>query len=452
MWRFMLRLRAVILLFALISRTPVSAREWTRSDPCPLDIQAVIPGPGYFNKTSWTDILCKDSPKPDFCTMRSVHEVLSRCPNITSLDVDVSLHGHSRWPDRWNFPFDRNGGETYPALRRLKVNGYDFSNTKESTLEAYFSTVFPTVFSSENLDDAGDPAQLHDTTESPQPKSNLDLWINAMDWSKIEELGIGDTVGDDVLEKLPPLLKSLRKLQSTDISFIQRLPTNTLTQLSWIGPSEEGDLTKILERQGFSLRHLEFRCNEMDCLPFLTNFNISILPEKAPNLVHLAINIPRNDTWPLESLQTIARLPKLRSLEIFSNFQSRCQHEKPDEEGPEFWSYLRKYGRDHCIGEDRYQVPLLNEDSAEGLFESVQQAKVGEKLHNMTLKLGNWPGPWREEVRQFSFVYPRKMRVVCSESGDAEVANFCQIEDSLGYWPLESMCWGVFDSDWWDDW
>jgi hypothetical protein len=380
--------------------------------------------------------------------MRSVHEVLLRCPNITSLDVDVSRHGCSEWPDRWNFPFDHNGGEVYPALKKLKVNGYDFSNTEESTPKAYFSA----LFSSENLDDAGDPAQLHDTTKSSQPKSNLDLWINAMDWSKIEELGIGNAVGDDVLEKLPPLLKSLRKLQSTDISFIQRLPTNTLTQLSWFGPSEDGDLTKILERQGFSLRHLEFRCNEMDCLPFRTNFNISILPEKAPNLVHLAINIPRNDTWPLESLQTIARLPKLRSLEIFSNLQSQCQQEKPGDGNPEFRNYLKRHSYDHCIGEDRYQVPLLNGESAESLFESVRQAKVGEKLHNMTLKLGNWPGPWRREIWRYYFIHSRKMRVVCSESGDAEVANFCQIEDSLGYWPPESMCWGKVDSDRWDGW
>jgi hypothetical protein len=444
----MLRVWAGISLFALILQTPVSARRWTRSDPCPLNIQAVIPGPSDYNETSRIWISCEDSLKTDFCTMASVHEVLSHCPNITSLNVDVSRRGGSEWADRWNFPFDHNGGETYPALKKLKLDGYDFSSTGESTPEALFSA----LFSRGKLDDAEDSAQLHEIAESSQPKSNLDLWINAMDWSKIEELGIGNTVGDDVLEKLPPLLKSLRKLQSTDVSFIQRLPTNTLTQLSWFGPSEDGDLAKILERQGFSLRHLEFRCNEMDCLPFRTNFNISILPEKAPNLVHLAINIPRNNTWPVDALQTIARLPKLRSLEIFSNLQSHCQQEKPEEEHIEFQDYLKRHDSNHCIGEDRYQVPLLSGNSAKGLFESVQQAKVGEKLHNMTLKLGDWPGPWLRETWRYSFINDRKMKVVCSESGDAEVANFCQVEDLLGYWPPKPMCWGKAESDWWNEW
>jgi hypothetical protein len=448
MWRFIWRLRAVILLFALMLQTSVSARRWTSSDPCPLNIQAVIPGPSAWDETSEIWNSCEDSPKKEFCTMASVHEVLARCPNVISLDVDVSRHGCSNWPDRWNFPFDHNGGETYPALKKLKLNGYDFSNTGETTPEALFSA----MFSRGKLDDAEDSTQLHEIAESSQPKSNLDLWINAMDWSKIEELGIGNTVLDDVLEKLPPLLKSLRKLQSTDISFIQRLPANTLTQLSWFGPSEDGDLAKILERQGFSLRHLEFGCNEMDCLPFRTNFNISILPEKAPNLVHLAINIPRNNTWPVDALQTIARLPKLRSLEIFSNLQSHCQQEKPEEEHVEFRDYRKRHGSNHCIGEDRYQVPLLDGNSAEGLFELVQQAKVGEKLHNMTLKLGNWPGPWRKEIWGYYWINSRKIKIVCSESGDAEVAKFCQVEDSLGYWPPDLMCWGEEDFEWWDGW
>jgi hypothetical protein len=448
MWRFTLRLRAVILLFALVLLSPVSARRWTRSDPCPLNIQAVIPGLHAWDEASERWEPCGDSQKTEFCTMATVHEALAHCPNITSLDVDVSRHGCSQWPDRWNFPFDHNGGETYPALKKLKLNGYDFSNTGESTPKALFSA----MFSREDLDDAGVSAQLHEIADSSQPKSNLDLWMKAMDWSRIEDLGIGIDVGDDVLEKLPPLLKSLRKLQSTDMSFIRRLPTNTLTQLSWFGPSEDGDLAKILERQGYSLQHLEFRCNELDCLSFRTNFNISILPEKAPNLVHLAINIPRNGTWPLESLQTIARLPKLRSLEIFSNLQSQCQQAMPEIDDSEYRGYLKRHGVDHCIGEDRYQVPLLNGDSAESLFESVQQAKVGEKLQNMTLKLGNWPDPWRREIWGYFWITSRKMRVVCSESGDAEVANFCQIEDSLGYWPPESMCWGEVDSDLWDGW
>jgi hypothetical protein len=439
-----MRISVAISFLALSFQTPVSARLWTRNDSCPSAIKAFVPQTNHCGELNGRRVDCEESPEPYFLTMASIHEALLHCPDIRSLDVDVSVRGCSEWPDRWNFPLDPNGGETYPVLRELKVRGYHFGNRGEATMMELF---FP-----ELRNDNDDSAQPHGMAGSAPPTSNLDLWASAMDWSKIEDFAIdADSVSEEVLEKLPPLLKSLRKLETTDLSLVKALRTNTLTHLTWIGPSEDGDLAKILDRQGFSLRHLEFRCDERSCLPFRTNFNITTLHEKAPNLVHLSINVPRNGTWPLESLQSLVLLPKLRYLEIYSNIQSPCQQQKPSKYASEFWDYLRKHGEDHCVGKDRYQIPLLDSDRAEDLFRSLKQANEGGQLLNMTLRVGDWAST---SVHGYAYgdewMMDRKLEISCSSTSNLDLGKLCELEDSLGHWPPESNCWGEADQLWWE--
>lgn len=56
--------------------------------------------------------------------MDAVHAALSNCPNIETLDLRVTGLGCSEWPDRWDFPFNPTGGEKYPNLASLRLEGY----------------------------------------------------------------------------------------------------------------------------------------------------------------------------------------------------------------------------------------------------------------------------------------------------------------------------------------
>ncbi len=128
-----------------------------------------------------------------------------------------------------------------------------------------------------------------------------------MDWTAIEELSMDwCREAGEVNEKVLPHLHSLRKLESTRLSFIKALPNNTLTHLTWIGPHEQGDLVSILEHQGRTLEELELRSDEINYSLMRNKFDLSIIPEMAPNLTRLSINIPRNGSWPLDSLQKIS--------------------------------------------------------------------------------------------------------------------------------------------------
>lgn len=212
---------AIILWLAAVFSSLVSAR-WGLNSACPAEIKTTIPNHGS-----------------DYNSMISVHETLLRCPNITSLTLRVTLLGCSGWPDRWNFPFAYNGGETYPRLTTLKLDGYEFSSTEDieqlpvnrmfhdQTRAAGLSSWLKKGYWRPWLQ-----SKILSPTWAPL-KSNLDLWLNAMDWSAIEELDIDHCRSSAMAAaNLPPRLSSLRKLKSTNLRFIEALPNNTLTSLT----------------------------------------------------------------------------------------------------------------------------------------------------------------------------------------------------------------------------
>ncbi|KAJ4345361.1 uncharacterized protein N0V89_011491 [Didymosphaeria variabile] len=276
--------------------------------------------------------------------------------------------------------------------------------------------------------------QLYGLPPSEQPRTNLDLWLDAMDWSGIEELAIKrQRHEDDIVEKLPPRLTSLRRLWSTDMSFIEALPNNTLTHLTWIGPSRHGDFANVLERQGSTLEKLEFRCDEKICPSFCNHFNMSHIQEMAQNLEHLTIDIPRNGTWPLEFFQAIASLSKLRSLEIYLELQSDCRRGKPEDHA--MWKYQEEHGKNYCTGGDQFQKPLLNENEAENLFQLIEEANIGCQLQDVTFRLGDWTPPYDGPLYFPPWIENRKAEVTCSKTDRAQREKRCRAVRSYGYWP-----------------
>jgi hypothetical protein len=144
-----------------------------------------------------------------------------------------------------------------------------------------------------------------------------------MGWSQIEGHAVNDCRNsEDIAEELSPCVTSLQKLESTDVASSAALSDNTLADLTWVGRHKADDLKDILEHQGASFQRLECRCDELSCPSMRNSFNMLILPQLAPNLVHVSVNIPRNGTWPLEDFTALTELPELRSLEVYSQLRS----------------------------------------------------------------------------------------------------------------------------------
>ncbi|KAM0431483.1 hypothetical protein ACHAPT_005461 [Fusarium lateritium] len=271
-------------------------QPWTRGDPCPDKIDAVIPVGSAFR------------------THRTVHEAMKTCKNITELSIYVGFFGCTGFPDRYSLPFDLDGSDHYlSAPQVLTLDSYEFDHSEwQSVLppgrhwsddddgswhssssssiivkavELYYRTrrlldylPYPLsrLFNSYEWWDwfnSGKAAKWYRWSRLPaehRSKDNMELWLEAMDFSHVHTLSIKQhgspkPKGNALLHRLPLALTSLRSLTiggrwvdwKTELEmweaepgplpkqklkpprppraldFIMALPASSLTNLTW---------------------------------------------------------------------------------------------------------------------------------------------------------------------------------------------------------------------------
>jgi hypothetical protein len=436
-----MRITTLLSLLSIFT-TVTFAHLWDTSNECPIEITTVVTRDTWEARlrSSWT------KRDPRFETMESVHTALLQCPNITTLDLDITDAGGSCLPDYY-FPFDPQGGEVYANLTSVRLSGYAFDGRSvlcdDNPHSAAAVRWFHKTMSATKIGRA-----VQNLLNLAPYKTHLDLWMNAMDWSRVEHLNIEGEMGethdgitDEMVEKLAPRLHSLKSLETRNTSFIAAVPNNTLTHLKIITyRNTETALPIILSHQGKSLERLEFRRPENVRAPFLGDFDISLLPKMAPNITHLAVNIPRNGTWPLESLSIIASLPQLQSADIYMNIQSSCAQQRGDRRSaPYFKNYWDReaYWDEHCTGEEQFQQPFVDREGALEMFKYMREEKTGVALSNVTFYVGDWrvheesPG-----CLGWDWFDRNRAKVVCHDEGDggADDEAWCFVEEGGEYW------------------
>jgi hypothetical protein len=402
------------------------ARSWNTNDECPSKIKTTVSSDPC--KYSTEGYRC--STEPEFDTMEAVHNALKHCPNISSLDLRVTSLGCSEWPERYDFPFTRSVGDKYANLTSLRLEGYNFGKPRFVGGVRNKNLVSTWLEKLSKFSEALRPQRVMQVLKPANDKTHLDLWLDAMDWSYVEEFAIDNRdITDEVLAKLPLHLTSLRKLETTNTSFITALPNNTLTHIKSVGPSNTTDLSAILTHQN-SLSSLEFRRPEHAYAPFTTGFDISILPTLAHNLTHIAINIPRNGTWPLETLATIASLPKLESADLYMNIASECTRQRSSSDLFDGRKWYKE-----CLGEEQFQQPFVSREAAEEVFGYMKSVKDGVALRNVTFWVGDWTRGWDGALYLPEWLEGKRARVDCGvEGGEEEALGECKVVTGEEYW------------------
>ncbi|KAF5972038.1 Unsaturated glucuronyl hydrolase [Fusarium bulbicola] len=248
----------------------------------------------------------------------------------------------------------------------------------------------------------------------------MQLWLEAMDFSKVHTLSIanGNTwpEGKGLLVNLPPVLTRLENLSiqgrwlnwRTHLAeweaapgplpknkwsssppppardFILAIPPS-LKKLIW-KESETGQediFNPILKHHGSTLQHLEWTNHERGFKPrpILTQDQLRSLGEWAPGLSSLTIDLERrNGTLPQEELKILAgALPKLRSLAVHLNLL---------DEG----LLMNNTGYDDK--KKHASDPVLDAEKGLDLFQGLRNAKVGEKLDSVEFLQGEWTNDW----------------------------------------------------------
>ena len=402
---------------------------WAARSPCPTSITARIGTSGG----DW----CAAEPDGPYCRFPNttvIHTALLHCSVIKTLDIRFEVGGCTGPEvDRWNLPIELlDEGQKYSPLKRLRLDGYSFGGLWER-IEEEENTTDVKLYQ-----DEWDDYEAHwapnryidernawveaERARDRESKTNLDMWIEAMDWSQLKELSINTERSEmaEVASKLPQRLISLESLHLNSFVFIQGLKEHTLENLKWIGQTKKGQLGHILQLQGKSLRSVEYRCVEALCSDWPQHVNISAIGELAPRLQHISINMPRvSGTWPLKELKSLASIPSLTSVELYFRLQSDCELygqylSRCYSCGNAYREWKHEYWKTgHCQGEQRYASPLLNSTTAQEMSAYLRFNKVGAELKEMTFKAGDWVGPYDGPLRLERFLNGKRVIVIC---------------------------------------
>lgn len=403
-------------------------------------------------------------PGAEFPTMESIHAAMLTCPSIETLQVRVAAMGCTEEPDRYNFPFNPRGNERYASAPRvLSLDGYD---TDATAWDIFVDKPFWLPWY-ERLGfwvERGRAVRwllYRLLPEERRLKTNLDMWLDAMDFSQIHTLHLNYTRGtyvltDQVIQKLVPRLTGLESLvvhEHIAERFILALPKDSLKHLSWQNPQHGRDLCEkndeceslrsplesILQQHGSSLESLEYHTQETPALaaPALSIQELHHLATLAPNLQSLTIDLTRevNGTesvlhWPWEKLKMLAAgLPELTELTIYFELASDCQRQTMDP-----WTDEAYRCDGQCIEPDRYARPLLGKTSGAEIVRFLLQHKAGKKLERVAFRAGDWAAPWDGALAVFSWLDWKRSWVTC-HTEDLHSEGWS--EES---WPINIIC------------
>ena len=151
----------------------------------------------------------------NFASLELVLEILANSPNLRELDLHLYSVGCLLGSVPWAFDFLSSPSVRFPPLEILRIRGYDLNERS----------------------DGGDKWRYKgydwSSNEHPPPerdkndqRSNLDVWLEIMDWSQLHTLEIVPSV--QALEKVRGrVLPSLRHLSLKDLDWSQRSNNNS---------------------------------------------------------------------------------------------------------------------------------------------------------------------------------------------------------------------------------
>ncbi|KAH7304173.1 hypothetical protein B0I35DRAFT_516948 [Stachybotrys elegans] len=294
-------------------------------------------------------------------TMAGLHDHLKACHNTAELNLHLDFDGAFGLVPL-NFPFNLAGGDRYPNLTSLKVNGYNFDSRPWDELLATWNWNLLKIW-------LGTPKER-------RYMSNIELWLEAMDWSHLESLDMGVHISDHLAEVIPPHLTNLKHLTFSQSNM--HLSDGSLKFIQSLASS-------VLDKHGSSLKNLDIHYDDRDTpLPQLTSEEFHLIDTKALNLQHLALNIDRNGTWPWEALEIIASsLPSLESVHIWLQLASDLAQQNPP---PDF------YTDQEAVTDSAFREPRLNQTTAAEVFTFLKARNGDGSLQSVTFSSGDFIG------------------------------------------------------------
>ena len=380
-----------ILLFVLIIVSPLASPDlWSRlrilygKPEWPVDNTAIQHAlePTTCHSDSLNVHIADGGGNPE--EMTAAYRTLNECHNLRSLEVEIAQGGCLvSLNDQRAFIFSKDAWFTNLTL--LRLSQYDWNFRQRSSFGPY-----------------------------SYKQLSAELWLKAMDWTKLERLDIDlpSKIFLDLFQKQLTGLQSLTfrpawgywgdeetlcgfdpetlALRDLYTSFIANLPP--LHELRISGTGEVLNLKPILLKHGNTLRTLALHEHERDCASASSN-NTSTRPTlsikemnqinmMAPHLETLTLDLSRTPQggWPMDALEVLSTYDNLQDLTLYFELDD----------------YSRMRDGDHCFNDwnpCRYPTimePLVNRNATGGLFGTLRHGQKSKKLQSLTLIAGDY--------------------------------------------------------------
>ncbi|KAM0344502.1 hypothetical protein ACHAPU_007475 [Fusarium lateritium] len=445
--------------------------------------------------------------------MNTVHNTLTSCSNVVELRIHMGSAGCLPANAIYNLPFALDGSDKYLSSPQvLELQGYDLDFSEWNLItpmrphwseedgswptpswsgplmrwasDRYYRGLMLLDWAKSQFDFRlgwwwmyGKADAWYNWRRVPKDqrsKNNLELWLDAMDFSKIHTLAIKQSrsvhnrpKGTALFHRLPTRLISLKSLsigghwgheqvvndersdrewmlpgmidsrRPNALDFILAFPTSSLTAFSWTdsGTCDDNILEDVLQRYGASLELLEWTSAELNFHPRPV-FNVDQLQKisnLAPHLKELTIDLDREDNdWPYEKLKTLAKsLPHLASLTVYLNLEGKKRHNESSISGdPVLGSIINP------------SHPLLTEDASQKMFDIFREVQDTGELDTLIFKEGDWriydPGPEIDTPEDKDWKTYVRVLVTCQmlESSDVGLGSEpkCELKDTGFGW------------------
>ncbi|KAH8594107.1 hypothetical protein B0O99DRAFT_673250 [Bisporella sp. PMI_857] len=377
---------------------------------------------------------------PNTESMAHLQRLIENATNLRQLDLSLS---HSGCLVSHGQPscFDFSTPETrFPPLKILKLSGYRFHGridgqdiwpTSRSRSQEHLRwpwkylpekviTNLPfEIFTWMSLEDVGDTKQ----NDTPNPMTNLEIWIEKMNWTALEELHV-DSLSTRNLQLLAPFLRSLKSFSldwatSQQAALLPGFLNNTTQDLEAVSlrnakfDSLEPLFNVLVSRHSSSLKSLRLHeyderrrvyCFENKDHPHCTNGRLSFwedrpfineshlvqLSSQCSNIEDLEFDIDRTlDSIAMEAtIRQLGHLPRLKTLQL--SFES-----------PDFLREKTDQSNRTYRGDASRIDPLLNKTSILKIFHTIQEvqkernqlsdkAESSTILELMNINIGSW--------------------------------------------------------------
>ena len=132
-------------------------------------------------------------------------------------------------------------------------------------------------------------------------------------------------------------------------------------------------------------------------------------------------------------------------MDMWFDILSDCSRERPERYSRMYreWELAQENSTFKCEGENLYQRPFVDEQSALEMFKFMRERNTSGELKEAIFWAGDWSRGWDGPLNLGSFLDGRRAKVVCTLEGKSEGEAWCVVEAGKSYWT--STGWDSWD-------